>query len=119
MLGNLTPEQRAEALEKARIAREEKKKAGEHLKQDFLDENYWRNLGSRLGVRLPASHIPNTETKYLKRIATKLNIDLKEYLEDSGCTTLKKLVALNSSFPAYAEVGLLLEWHNERMNCGH
>lgn len=116
MLGNLTPEQRAEAFKKARLAREEKRKAGEQLEQDFgTDENVWRALSSKYSVRLPASYISNQEVKYLKRIATKLNVDLKEYLEDSGCKTLKELVKFNPTWPAFAEAGLFLEWYDERV----
>lgn len=115
MLGNMTKEQRAENLEKARKAREEKQKAGENLKQDWLDEPHWRALASKYSVRLPASYIPNKEVKYLKRVAAKLEIDIKEYLESCGCTTIKKLVGLNPDWPAYAEVSMMLEWFDEKM----
>lgn len=116
MIGNLTKEQREEMLEKARIAREEKRKAGEHLEQDFgTDEAVWRSLASKYGVRLPASYIPNSEVKYLKRVAKALDIDLVEYLEDCGVKTLKQLAALNSNWPAWSEVGFLLEWWDEKL----
>ena len=114
MLGNLTPEQRAEALKKAQAARIEKQKAGEHLKQDWLDESHWRVLASKYGIRLPASYLPNSDTKYLKRICTKLGIDIREYVDYCGCRNLKELVKMNPSYPAWVETCFMLEWYDER-----
>ena len=114
-LESLTEDQRKELREKANLAREIKKKEGESLFQDFgEDETHWRTLASRYNIRLPASYIPNTEIKYIKRVAKKLGIDYKEYLEDCGAKTLKELVEFNPNYPAVAEVGLLLEYYDEK-----
>lgn len=113
-LSNLTPEERSKINEKSRLTREAKRLAGESLIQDFEDENHWRNLASDLDIRLPSRYIPNSEVKHLKRVMKKLNINPKEYLEDCGCTTLKGLVSLNPTWPAWAEVSLMLEWYDEK-----
>lgn len=115
-LKNLTDEQRKELREKSKLTKEAKKKAGENLYQDFGDDlTHWRSLASKAGVRLPASYIVNSEIKYVRRVAAKLDIDLKEYLEACGASNLKQLAKMNPNFPAYAEVGLLLEWWDERV----
>lgn len=109
-LSNLTPEQREENMKKAREAREIKKLAGAHLKNDFLDESHWRSLASKYGIRLPSSHIPCTETKYLRRAAKKMNVDLQEFLDGEKITTFAEN---NPDWPCYAFVSLFLEWYDE------
>ena len=113
-LKNITKEDRALMLEKAKAKREEKKKAGESLRQNYADENYHRSLAKEYGLRMPASYIPNTETKYLKRAAKHLGVDIKEYLADCGCTTLKQLANMNPQMSAVEEVGLFLEHYKEK-----
>lgn len=116
-LKNLTDEQRKELREKSRLTKEAKKKAGENLYQDFGDDlTHWRSLASKAGVRLPASYIVNSEIKYVRRVAAKLDIDLKEYLEACGASNLKQLAKMNPSYPAYAEVGILLEWWHDKQS---
>lgn len=100
-------------LEKAKAKREEKKKAGESLRQNYADEAYHRSLASEYGLRMPVSYIPNTELKYLRRVAKHLNIDIKDYLEACGASTLKQLVAMNPTVTAVEEIGLFLEWVKE------
>ena len=116
MLNDITPEQRAEYLEQGRIARQEKIKWAEtNLDMDWgEDEAEWRRLGSLYQFRLPQRHIPNTEAKYVKRLFKHLGVDIKEYLEDCGVTTLKRLNDMNPREPAFAAVGFALEWHHER-----
>ena len=113
-LATLTPEQRQENLEKAKAAREAKKKAGENLKQDWLDENHWRSLASKYGTRLPLSYIPASDTKYIRRILKKLEIDPKEWLEVEGYKSLGDFGKQNPNTPAWVHVGLLLEWWDEK-----
>lgn len=113
-LKNITEEQRKEMQEKSRISRELKREAGEKLFQAFKDKNYWKELHSKYGLRMPQSSIPNTEVKYLKRVCKKLDIDYKEYLSDCGVTTFKQIVAMNPDWPAYAETSLLLEYWDEK-----
>ena len=112
-LQDLTPEQRQELRAKAAQSREDKKKSGEHLKQDWADEAHMRGLASEFNIRLPSSFIPNTEIKYLRRVAKKLNIDLNVYVEACGVKNLKQLVALNENVPAFIEVCWMLEWYKE------
>lgn len=113
-LENLTPEQREELRQKSRLTKEAKKEAGKDLFQDFGDDlNHWKALASKAGVRMPASYLPNTEVKYLRRVASKLGIDMQEYVEACGVTNLKALAKLNPNWPIAAEVGLLLEYWDE------
>ena len=114
MLENLTKEERALMLEKAKVKREEKKKAGESLRQNYADESYHRLLAKEYGLRMPASYISNQEVKYLKRTAKHLGVDIKEYLADCGCTTLKQLANMNPQMSAVEEVGCFLEWYAEK-----
>ena len=113
-LQDLTTEQRQELREKSRISREAKKLAGQNLKKDFEDLNYWKSLASGAGVRMPSSHIPSSDTKYIRRVASKLGIDLKQYLEYSGVTSLKALGKLNPDWSVVGEISLLLEYWNEK-----
>ena len=113
-LQDLTTEQRQELREKSRISREAKKLAGQNFKKDFEDLNYWKSLASEAGVRMPSSHIPSSDTKYIRRVASKLGIDLKQYLEYSGVTSLKALGKLNPDWSVVGEVGCILEYWNEK-----
>jgi len=108
--GTITQEDRdkAKATKQAKIDW-----ASENLFTDFEeDEKRWRELASQYGVRLPSWYIAN-EPKYIKRMIKALGVDQEEYLEDCGCKTIKQLVQMNPSWPAYAEVGLLLEYWEE------
>ena len=86
---------------KAKLAVQQKKEANAHLKGDFLDENHWKTLAPKYGVRLPRYYIPNTETKYLKRLFKKLDLDINEYVEACGAKGIKSLVKVltNDSIP--------------------
>jgi hypothetical protein len=110
-LKDITPEQRAQMQEKARIARDKKKEAGKNLRQDFSDEKFWRQTASDLGFRLPMSYVPASETKHLKRAMKKLGVDPKEWLEAEGFSRLTTFGNENPDWPAWAHVGLLLEWY--------
>ena len=114
MLKNITKEDRVLMLEKAKAKREEKKKAGESLRQNYADENYHRSLAKEHGLRMPASYSSNQEVKYLKRAAKHLGVDIKEYLADCGCTTLKQLANMNPEMTATEELGLFLEYVKEK-----
>lgn len=114
-LQNLTPEERLQLRLKAQESKAAKKLAGESLKQDWVDEAYMRSLASEYGVRLPAAFIPNTETKYLRRAASKIGLDIKDYLEDAGAKNLKELVEMNPDTPAFVEISWLLEFYKTRM----
>lgn len=113
-LPSLSPEERAVMQEKARLSRLAKKEAALLLKTEYADMSHWRDLASRNKLRLPASHLPNTEVKYLKRAAKALGVDIKEYLSDCGCTSLKELVEFNPTWTAAGELGMFLEWYDEK-----
>ena len=110
---SLTDEEREKLRQKAQESREAKKLAGAHLRQEYADKDYHKQLASEAGIRLPQMHIPNTEMKYLKRAMRVLGVNPKDYLEDCGATTLKKLAEMNPLMTAHEEVGLLLEWAKE------
>ncbi|MNF64839.1 hypothetical protein D3C85_292890 [compost metagenome] len=114
-VANLTEEQRKEMYEKARISREEKKKAGEHLKNDFLDEGHWRELASQVGFRLAAKHIPCSETKYIKRLLNHLGKEADWWKENNGYNKFSSFAKDNPDWPAFAAQGLVLEdYFNEK-----
>lgn len=108
-LKNLTAEQRVELREKAKASREAKKLAGAILKNDFADEPHWRELASKIGFRMPATYIPCSETKHLKKALKLCNIDPKEWAEIEGYSSLKGFGIDNPDWPAYARIGTLLE----------
>lgn len=87
--------------------------AKENLRDDFADESFWRSLGSDKGVRMPQRHVPGSEIKHLKRACKKLNIEVSAFLESTGFTNLKQLVAVNKTWPSWALVGLILEYEND------
>ena len=113
---DISPEQRKEILEKGRIARKAAIEAGESLFHDFSSEDIanWKELHKKYGLRMPQKHIPNTETKHLKRTIKAVGADLKEYLEDCGVKTLAELVQMNDNWPSYSCVGFFLEWWDDR-----
>lgn len=110
------PRDMSQYREQAKASRLAKQEAAKSLKQDFdiVDINTWKELASKHGTRLPSYVHPNTETKYLKRLFKKVDMDIKDYLEACGVTTLKKLAALNPDYPAWAEYGLALEYIDEQ-----
>lgn len=112
MIANMTPEQRAEALEKARIARAEKTaawKATAHLlKSDFSDSAYWHKLASKFKVRMPGAHVPGSEFKAIRKAARKLGIEPSQ-IRDAFGGDVKHIHAVNPTWPAFAIIGLLLE----------
>ena len=80
-LTNMTPEQRLEIQEKARLSREKKKEAGKHLRQDFADESVFRENASKIGLRLAPSYIAATEQKYLRRLLKHIDKDMDWWRE--------------------------------------
>jgi len=114
MLSILTPEQRLEMQAKTAATREAKKLAGQHLKQDWADLSFWRETASLAGIRLPISYVPATETKYIRKTLKKLDISIEEWLDVTGFKTLKGFGECNTNSPAFVEVGLALEYWNEK-----
>lgn len=97
----------------AQAARREKILAGESLRHDWADVEHWRMLAKSMGTRLPQSYQPATSTKYIRKIAKKVGVDIKEWIESTGCANLTEINSLNPNTPAYAMTGWMLEWVNE------
>lgn len=103
--GVMTPEM-AEAARAARLAKAEAFKSRQHLLiQKFGDERHWKRLASELGVRMPASYLPCSELRYVRRACRKLNFDYVAWFEER----LTLFPKLNPTWPAYAHLGLVLE----------
>ena len=120
-IANMTPEQRAVALEKARIAKAEKSaewRANAHLLQNsFADAGYWRKLASKFNVRMPGDTTPGAELRIVRRAMKRLEITPQE-VRDSFGGDVKHLHAMNPTWPAYALIGLLLEMKQEKVGGG-
>lgn len=114
MLPEITQELRQEYLAQAKLAKQDKVKwAKEHLKLEYADERHWKSLASSYNLRLPQKYTPASSTKYVKRMAKALGIDILEYVEAMGCRTLLEMVKLNPKQNAVAFCGFFLEWHHE------
>lgn len=120
-IANMTPEQRQEALEKARAARakqnEEWRAAAHLLKSDFADSAYWHRLASKHQVRMPGSHVPGHEFRFIRKAARKLGIEPQEIREAFG-GDVKHIHAMNPTWPAFAIIGLLLEMAESKLPAG-
>ena len=108
-LANITPEQRLEMQEKARIAREQKKEDGKHLRQDFADEAVFRENASKIKFRLAPSYIPATEQKYLRRLLKHIDKDMNWWRECNGYKSVERWCKDNPNMPAYYLQSLTIE----------
>ena len=88
--------------------------AEQSLKLDWGDESHWKELAKKLNVKMPVWYHPNTNVKFLKRLFKKVGIDIKEYVQDMGYSTLTKMMQDNPHMPAYAEYGFALEYISEK-----
>ena len=103
--------------EKAIAGRLAKKEwAEENLRLEYADLPHWRDLASKYGLRLPSYVQPNTAHKFLKRAINTLGVDAKDYLTDCGVNTFKQLSDMNLGTTAQFEVGLFLEWYDEKQS---
>lgn len=106
----MTNEDRA----KSALVKEAKKAwAAGNLRQDFQDIQLWKDLASKRGVRLPIYYAAGAEIKFIKRMAKKLEVDIEQFLDSTGFTTLKQMALANPNWPSYALCGLLLEYSEE------
>ena len=112
MLVPMSDEQRQEIKDK-RIADQEYAK--EHLKTEYMDENYWRELSSKFSCRLPLWWIPASEIKYIRRACKKIGVDLQTFVDSTGFSNIKQFVKANSNLTALCMVGLLLEFHQDNI----
>ena len=113
MLGEMTQEQRLIAQQKAQASRDAKKVfAEENLKLSYADDSYWTDKASDLGIRLPQKH--DVGAKGLRKVAKKLGVDIKAFLETTGCSNLNELVALNPTWNSRSLAALIMEFHLEQ-----
>lgn len=106
----MTPEQREEALEKSRLAKLAKKEYAEkHLKLEYSDENYWTTKSAELGIRLPQKFAVGA--KGIRKTAKALGVDIKEFLDSTGCNNLNELCALNPTWNSRALASLVVEYY--------
>jgi hypothetical protein len=110
----LTTEQRAAALEKAKLVREENKlqreRNKETLKMSYLDSNNWATLASLYKIRMPLDGLPASVPvirKYLKKAELSVDTWNEHY------TSMKYFVQNNPKWTAQAVVGLILELKHE------
>jgi len=108
-VATLTPEQRAEMQEKSRLSREIKRQNSANIVVS-LDDKYWRETASSLGVRMPPAVAQAHEFKWLKRAAKKLNIDVNYWTKEIvGAKSLKEVADMNPNIGACGIFGLVLE----------
>lgn len=100
-------------LKSAQVKEEKKQWALANLKQDFEDIQVWKDLASKHAVRLPIYYAAGTEIKFVKRMSKKLGVNIDEFLESTGFTTLKQMALSNPTWPSYALCGILLEYAEE------
>lgn len=110
----MTDEQRQQVKENREAAQQW---ANENLLDNFADETFWRGLSSDAGIRMPQRHVPGTDIKHMKRACKKLNIEVVDFLQSTGFSTLKQLATSNIKWPSWALVGLILEFsHDNKTN---
>ena len=107
-LMEISPEKRREFLEQAKIAKEAKKEAGKHLRQEWADAPVWDFLRSELAIKAPLYYIPASELKYVSRTLKKLGKETSWFYEHF-CQPVSKWAELNPNTPAYVLQGLMLE----------
>jgi hypothetical protein len=88
MLGQMTPEQRSEMLEKAKETRRIKKEEGEkyaneNLKLNYADMSYWKSLSSQVGFIMPVWY-EQYNPKRVRKLLKKINRDTKWLKEHWG-----------------------------------
>lgn len=117
-LENASVEQRQEWLAKAQEARKLKREAGAHLIQDHGDdEKVWRTLASGVDFRMPASHIPASELKYVRRLLKKIDRDMDWCKDVFGYSNMAQFYKDNPKWNAVSLCGLILEdWNDEIEN---
>lgn len=105
-LTRMTDEDRANAAIKRKVDQEW---ALTNLKTEYEDKALWSELASSYGVKMPLWWKPASETKYVKRAAKKVGVDINLFVQATGFTTLKEFVSANPKLSAVGLVGLYLE----------
>ncbi len=79
-----------------------------NLKNDWMDEPYFRELASEQGFRLAQWWKPCSELKYMRRVLKHIVKDIK-WWEDHNACTLKQFAEMNSRMPAWVAQSIILE----------
>lgn len=112
-LANMTDEERAENLAKARQARIDKKQwALANLKTEWDDDGHWTELAKKYNVKLP-SRYDKAAAKYINRIVKQLGVPKELYEEYVGLKNGNEEARLNPTMNARAQAGLFLECVDE------
>lgn len=109
LLKQMTDEDRA----KSKLVKDQKREwALLNLRQEFQDFGSWKELSSKFGVRLPVYYVPGTDIKFIRRMAKKIGVSIDDFVETTGCVSLKEFAMSNINWPCYALCGVFLEWVN-------
>jgi hypothetical protein len=124
-LQNLTPEQREELKEKARISRLAKAEDAKKYKADWQDLPHWKALASKAGIRLP-NWTKAPTTSQLQKYCKLLSVDYEKHVKDNyACNAFTRYAndvnqwlskgnnGVNVQYNMVAYVGFLLEEWNE------
>jgi hypothetical protein len=102
----MTDEDRANAAIKRKA---DQQWALDNIKTEYVDKPLWSELASSQGVKLPLWWKPASETRYVKRVAKKVGVDINLFVQATGFNTLKEFVSANPKLSAVGLVGLYLE----------
>jgi hypothetical protein len=109
-LPTLNAEERQALLEKGRLAKIAKKAFAEaNLKLSYQDDIYWNTKSAELGIRLPQKHAAGA--KGVRKTAKALGVDIKLFLESTGCSNLNELCALNPTWNSRSLASLVMEYY--------
>jgi hypothetical protein len=96
------------SLEAANTKRQELIEAGSYLKQDWLDQDHWRDLAAARGYRLPHWYLPLSSSG-IESVLRDLGQGKKWFIESFGDLTYKQFASMNPKMPLWAFAGQCLE----------
>ena len=82
--------------------------AREHLKQDWLDESFFRGLAADYGLRLAPWWKPSSETRYIRKALVAAGKD-SEWFKASFGYYAKDFYIFNPRTPAWVAQAMVLE----------
>jgi len=117
-LKDITPEQRAEMREKARIKKEQNQQwALANLRTEWDDDHAWRELASRYGIRLPVWYMP-ASPKVIRKALKQLGRDTSWWKDVTGWSKLEDEQENNPKMNGVCAVGIILEAHDYDVKMG-
>ena len=112
-LANMTDEERAENLAKARQAKADLKAWAEtHLRLNYADEPFHRELASKYNIKLPVRY-HKAEGKYVIRVLKALGLDKEWYVSHSGFRNGHEEAKANPKMTAVEQMGIMLECYDD------